>query len=603
MSVMTSQIRILSDQTINQIAAGEVIENPASVVKELVENAIDAGSTHLKIEILGGGFQLIKIVDNGSGMSESDAALCLKRHATSKLTHLEDLFALKTMGFRGEALASIAAISKMRLFTALENGEGCDMEIEGGKVVQVIPGARSRGTTIEVRSLFYNVPARKKFQKTPAASSAEITKIITLLSLGHPEIGFELILQNRPYFSLPLTPGHDFLTLLKNRCDTLLSPEFVPSCRDFQWQEKELKVQGLLAAPSFSRHNRTGQYLFVNRRPVFCLQLAYAIADAYGTRINPGRHPVYLLHLEIPPDQVDVNVHPQKKEIRLRDEAVLKSSLHSAVNAALGSGISHFTECAVENKETTPGVPSLFKLETAVSRFNEPSYADFSQNLIFKEDQQPPVQELPLDNPIRIIGLHGKYLLVDAKSLPSSFFTQAELTSLGIVWIDLPTAETRIQFDLLMMRANENPLSQALLFPVSLDFSKAEAQLLGANLDLLQQLGIQVRQLGGASFIIDGIPPFIDESQIHSIFLEILAKLEGIETKETHLRSLAAALSRKTHQRYQFYSREEALLIVKKLMVTSDPIHCPLGKKTLWHMREDEIENSFRAKFKSIKDF
>ena len=343
-------------------------------------------------------------------------------------------------------------------------------------------------------------------------------------------------------------------------------------------------------------------YLSIAAR-VFCLSIAYAIANAYGTRINPGRHPVYLLHLEIPPDQVDVNVHPQKKEIRLREEAAIKYALHSAVNTALGSGVSYPTEFALGNKETTVGFSSLFNLETAVSTFNEPTYSDFSQKLTFKEDQQLSIQELPLDNPIRIIGLHGKYLLIDAKSLPPSLFREAERQSLGVVWIDLPAAETRIQFDLLMKNANENPLSQGLLFPVSLHFSKAEAQTLEANLDLLQQLGIQVRQLGSGGFIIDGIPPFIDEPQLHSIFLEILAKLQGIETKETRLRSLAAALSRKTHQRHQFYSEEEARLIAKKWIATSDPLHCPLGKKTLFHMREDEIENSFRAKFKSIEDF
>ena len=289
---MHPQIRFLSELTINQIAAGEVIENPASVVKELIENAIDAGATHIKVDILAGGFQAIKVSDDGLGMSPEDAPLCLERHATSKIISSDDLFALTTMGFRGEALASIAAISKIRLLTAQEGKEAVDLEIEGGKILHTIPGARSRGTTMEVRSLFYNVPARKKFQKSPAASSAEITKVVTQLSLAHPDIGFELIQQGSSHFSLPVALRQDFLPLLKQRMEGVLSAEFIPSCRDLAFSESGYAGQGWIAEPHFSRHNRSGQFLFVNRRPVFCPAINYAIRDAYGTRLSTERHPV-----------------------------------------------------------------------------------------------------------------------------------------------------------------------------------------------------------------------------------------------------------------------------------------------------------------------
>src|ERR1700722_17648934 len=194
---MGNRIHLLSEQTINQIAAGEVIENPASVVKELIENGVDAGATHIRVEILSGGFQWIKISDDGSGMSPDEAVLSLQRHATSKIQNADDLFSLTTMGFRGEALASIAAISKMTLLTALESAPALRLEREGGKTIEGGPDVRARGTTIEVRSLFYNVPARKKFQKSAAASSAEITKVVTQLALAHPEVGFEFVQQNQ----------------------------------------------------------------------------------------------------------------------------------------------------------------------------------------------------------------------------------------------------------------------------------------------------------------------------------------------------------------------------------------------------------------------
>ncbi len=576
---MSHKIRVLSDLTINQIAAGEVIENPASVVKELVENAIDAGSKHLKIEILAGGFQLIKISDDGSGMSPDDAILCLERHATSKIAQAEDLFDLKTMGFRGEALASIAAISKMRLLTALDNAPAVDVEIEGGKIIHVSPAARSRGTTIEVRSLFYNVPARKKFQKSPSACSAEITKILTQLALAHPEVGFDLLLQNRSHFSLPHSAGEDFLTLLKRRSEALLGAEFVPSCRDFALKERDFEGTGLVADPLFSRHNRSGQYLFVNRRPVFCPSISYSIRDAYGTRLNSDKHPVYLLHLSIPSSLVDVNVHPQKKEIRLREESMLKYALHAAVNAALGA-----TE------------PPSFDTTGFSSFFTRTDYSGFSQDLTFKEeDEAPLVQELPFEKPIQLIGLHGRYLLIEAQSLPESLYK-----SPGVVWVDLAAAEARIEFDALMKRASECPVSQGLLLPASFHFSKAEAELLKVNLDSLQKLGLQVREAAESAFIIDAIPPFVNEGELQSILLEMIGELQGLEREMTYgeaaLRRLAAILSRKARFHRRFYSQQEAQLIVQKLMKTSDLLHCPQGKKTLFHIGEDEIENYFTAK-------
>jgi DNA mismatch repair protein MutL len=605
---MNSKIRILSELTINQIAAGEVIENPASVVKELVENAIDAGSSHLKIEILGGGFQLIKIADDGLGMSPEDAVLSLERHATSKIADVEDLFTLKTMGFRGEALSSIAAISKMRLLTALENAPAAAIEVEGGKVVHVGPAARCRGTSIEVRSLFYNVPARRKFQKSPAASSAEITRIITHLALAHPEIGFELVFQNRPHFSLPASTGEELLALLKRRADALLGDEFVSSCRDFLlhpapsdcvnlsaskshnltgWgvKEKGWEGVGLIAEPMFSRHNRSGQHLFINRRPVFCPPISYAIRDAYATRLNSDKHPVYLLHLTIPAHLVDVNVHPQKKEVRLREESLLKSALHSAVNASLAAA-----------------EPLRSDATTFSSFFSQPDHSPFSEPLVFRESMEVfEVQELPLEIPVRPIGIHGCYLLIDAASMPPFIFQDlCHTQSLGVVWMDIPAAEARIHLEALLENAGKQPSSQGLLFPVSFHFTRAEAELLKTHLDLLQNLGLQVREAAESAFIVDGIPPFMKEEDLRASLIEIIGELQGLERDasrgEALLRRLGATLSRKTRFRSRLYSQQEALQIAQKLLKAADPLHCPQGKKTFFHVREEEIENYFRSK-------
>lgn len=570
---MHPQIRLLSELTINQIAAGEVIESPASVVKELVENAIDAGATLVRVEILAGGFQCIKVSDNGSGMSPEDATLCLQRHATSKIVSAEDLFSLTTMGFRGEALASIAAISKTRLFTALANAEAVDLEVEGGKILNIIPGARAQGTTIEVRSLFYNVPARKKFQKSSAASSAEITKVMTQLSLAHPEVGFEFVQQNRCYFSLPAASGEDFLTLLKERAQAVLSLEFVPSCRDFSFCENGYSGQGLIAEPSFARHNRSGQSLFVNRRPIFCPAIQYAIRDAYGTRLSSERHPVYLLHLSVPPQLVDVNVHPQKKEIRLREEGVVRSALHVAVNAALGA------------KE-----PVEASMQTAPSFFIEPVYSDFSSHFVFKEEVSSENEQLPLEPLVHVIGTYKHYALLSADGLPSFVLHKQPG---GVVWIDLSAAQARIQFDRLVFSSQGKPSSQGLLLPSCHTFSKAEAQLLEMHLEVLQMLGIQIRKAGECTFIIEGIPPFIQESQVRVILEEMLGEFSETSSQASFLQRCAVHLTRACCFRKSFYSLEEARLIVQALLKTSDSIHCPHGKKILSHIWEEEIENYF----------
>ena len=560
---MGSKIQVLSDQTINQIAAGEVIENPASVVKELVENAVDAGASHVKVEIFGGGFQRIKLSDDGSGMSPEDALLCLQRHATSKMTCAEDLFSLTTMGFRGEALASIAAVSHLTLCSALEGEEAVAVEMEGGTLLHVTPAARARGTTIEVRSLFFNVPARKKFQKSPAASSAAITKVLTQLALAHPGVGFELIQQGSVHLSVPpSSTSGDFLEVLKRRADVLLGKEFILPLECSYGK-------GFLAAPLLARSNRSGQYLFVNHRPVVCPLISYAVQDAYGTRLPTGRHPVYLLHLFISPELIDVNVHPQKKEIRLREEGSVKQAIYAAVNSAL-SGVER-PALAVES-------PAL------ASFFSQPSYPDFSFPQVLQEEEAERPLELALERPIRAVGVYGKYLIVEASSVlvePPS----------GVVWIDLFAAEARLQFDALLLNAGQAPASQGLLFPVTVHVSKAEMQLLLELRERMHQLGLQWRQIGDTALLVEGIPPFMQESEVHGVLMEMLD-----ECQDKTLRSLAAGLSRRAHLRKRPYFLEEAVQIVKKLMGADDPIHCPLGKQTMYHITEDEIESCFTTK-------
>ena len=584
---MANKIRILPDPTINQIAAGEVIENPASVIKELVENAIDAGATSISIEVLSGGFQRIKISDNGSGMSPDDAVLSLQRHATSKIIDSRDLFALTTMGFRGEALASIAAISKMTLLTALENAPAVHLEIEGGKIHHVSPGARTQGTTIEVCSLFYNVPVRKKFQKSVAASSAEITKIVTQLALAHPEVGFELTQQKHSQLSLPSENEECFSVLLKRRAAALLGEEFLNSTHLLEMEEGNYKASGWIGDPLFSRHNRSGQYLFVNRRPVFCPLISFAIRDAYGTRLSRERHPMYLLHLSVLAELVDVNVHPQKKQIRLREEGIVKNALHSAVNRALFFN---------EHSPHPSSVPSFEerKLPSVLTTCSSP---DFSAPLLFKEEANENLaQEFPLELEIDAIGLYRHYFLVEATSLPRPFLFDTP----GIVGIDLLAVESRLQFEAMTRYLNASFSSQSLLIPLTLSYSRAEAQLLGSHLEMIQKLGIQIREMGPTAFLIDAIPPFLEEEEVATILEGILAELQDIEKKkswtEDQQRRLAARICRQTRNKSKSYTVTEAMHLIKELLQAEDPFHCPQGRKILFYIEEAELESYFTRK-------
>jgi DNA mismatch repair protein MutL len=550
---MGNRIHLLSEQTINQIAAGEVIENPASVVKELVENGVDAGATHITIEILSGGFQWIKISDNGSGMSPDEALLCLQRHATSKIVGADDLFSLKTMGFRGEALASIAAISKLTLLTALESAPAVRLEVEGGKIIQATPDARARGTSIEVRSLFYNIPARKKFQKSAAASSAEITKIATQLALAHPDVGFELIGQ------FNVARGED-------RRAVLLGDEYVRALYPLEMRDEKYSANGWVGDPLQSRRNRLGQHLFINNRPVFCPAVSYAIRDAYGTRLDVDRHPIYLLYLRIPPEFLDVNVHPQKREVRLREEGLLKQLLHAAVNAAL-----------CPRQEFSP-VPIF-------TPFVEP---DFSAPLILQEErEETPPQEFALEMQIQPIGLYQHYLLVDAESLPAQFSCNAP----GVVWFDLPAVESRLQFEALT-QSSEGTSSQGLLIPLTLSFSRAEAELLRQHLETFHHFGLQITELGQCVFLVDAIPASLEENEISAVLEEMILDVKTTDLK----RKWALCVCKRARLRKKSYHVREAAHLIQELATAEDPWHCPHGKKTLFYVREEEIENNFHKK-------
>src|ERR1041385_796814 len=353
-----NRIRLLSEQVANQIAAGEVVERPASVVKELVENALDARATRIAVEIQAGGRSLIRVTDDGTCMSRDDALLCLERHATSKIQRAEDLHAITTMGFRGEALPSIASVSRLTLTTREHDGDAAATQviINGGKLLEVKAAGSPPGTSLEVRQLFFNLPARRKFLRTEETESAHVQHSLPLAALAHPEVAFTFTRDARAVWQLPAvrTEGLSRVGALRERLRGLSGGEQAMLAVDFTAELGELaepdeftdsssieklksKIQiwGLIGAPGVARSTREDQHLFVNRRPVENSGLNFALIEGYHTALMKGRYPVCCLFIEIDPAAVDVNIHPAKREIKFRDERAVRAFVTNAVRDAL----------------------------------------------------------------------------------------------------------------------------------------------------------------------------------------------------------------------------------------------------------------------------
>jgi DNA mismatch repair protein MutL len=345
-----SKIRVLPDSLANKIAAGEVVERPASIVKELIENAIDAGARRLEVAVESGGRRLIRVADDGEGMSRDDAILSFERHATSKIKAAEDLEAITTLGFRGEALASIAAVTKIRMRTqTAADLSGTEVEISGGRMLNVREIAFARGTEIEVRDLFFNVPARRKFLKSEATESFHIANLVTHYALANPQLSFTLTTNGRE--SINVTPVGN----LRERAYQLFGGEFIGDLIEVNGEAGELRVRGFVSSPSATRTTRDSQYFFINGRYVRDRVLGKALSESYRAMIPAGVYPSALLFVELPPHEVDVNVHPAKTEVRFMRVAIVHDTVRDAVRAAIGAAKAAATPLADRSHEMSSG--------------------------------------------------------------------------------------------------------------------------------------------------------------------------------------------------------------------------------------------------------
>lgn len=587
---MTSKIKVLSEETINQIAAGEVIEHPASVVKELVENSLDAGSRQVIIEVLSGGFQLIRITDDGCGMSPDDAVLSLERHATSKVRKLEDLLQVTSMGFRGEALASIAAISKLTLITsATADHQGVCVVCEGGKIKRVEPHARTQGTTIEVKALFYTTPARKKFQKSPAQALAEIHKTVSSLALSRSDVAFRLISHDQCLIEAARSTT-------QARIEDVLGADYIKGALPILYQEPWIKIEGWIGAPTTTRSNRTGQYVFINQRVVSSASISFAVSDGYGTMLGVKKYPVFVLHLTLSSELLDVNVHPQKKEVRFKEEGPLKEVIRKAIALGLQGGLCPASPSTQKPVQATSVLFSdlACKKPQDVKEFYMHNIKTPEPITLSPTEELLPwrCERLPQVADLSVIGIYRCYLLMEGQGAdkvlkPPYLAPPYE----GLLALNLRSAIARIYLDEVMHGTGKTSIldRQALLFPVTVSVSAAEALLLEAALPLMETLGIDISAFGKHVFMIDACASVLDEERIQELLEDLLGELKTVGLSQwERQKKLAIRASQQVQRKKKFYDIEEAKTIVSTLLKTEQPYFCPLGKKIIACLNLDE---------------
>ncbi|MBK7148991.1 MAG: DNA mismatch repair endonuclease MutL [Bacteroidetes bacterium] len=607
-------IRLLPDNIANQIAAGEVIQRPASAVKELLENAVDSGATHIKLLVKQAGKSLVQVIDNGCGMSETDARMCFEKHATSKIQSADDLFNIRTMGFRGEALASIAAIAQVELKTKQHTEQlGTSIDIEGMKVLKQEPCQTPEGTSIAIKNLFFNVPARRNFLKSDSVELKNILEEFHRVALAHPKIGFQLF--SNDYEMYHLKPGN-----LRQRICALFGDNYDQRIVPVEEKSYALHVYGFAGKPEFSKKTRGEQFIFVNNRYIKSPYLNHAVSMAYDQMMPKENFPFYVLFLDIDPSKIDINVHPAKYEIKFEDEKLVYTFVNLGVKHAMGAySVSptldfnqehhlnsndtfsqqprtwlEITQHAVQHKEAKKFAPPtgfepLTKREEnnqknwqsafdVVGKVNTPIQKGFSDNTIATDTETreavPPHQ------------LHRKYIVSQIKS--------------GFILIDQQAAHERVMYErYLKMLSSKKHDSQRQLFPQNLDLNVADAQILKEILPDINNLGFDIQEFGKNSFVIHGFPSDILQGNEKKMVEELIeqfkmnAAVNRLGKRENLAKSLATSSAIKAGKQL---SVEEMKTLIDELFACENPYTAPNSRHTFITLSLDELTKRLENK-------
>ena len=644
-----NRIRLLPEHVANQIAAGEVVERPASVVKELVENSLDAGATRITVEIQAGGRSLIRVTDDGVGMNRDDALLSLERHATSKIQKAEDLSSIATMGFRGEAIPSIASVSRMTIITRerdADNPEGTQIVINGGKILEVKAAGATSGTSMEVRQLFFNLPARRKFLRSEETEKSHIQHYLTLVALAHPNVACTFIQDGRVVWQLPSVTGtlstENRIRALEERFASLYSRDIPLIPVDFATHIQDrfvdedgtvegpeiVTVWGIIGAPGVSRSTREDQHLFVNRRPVENRGLNFALVEGYHTMLMKGRFPLCCLFLEINPALVDVNIHPAKREVKFRQEQTIRKVVTEAVRQALlkhhqrqheshavqqprpARAVVSSESFALKNPEPIPETRTFPNFVPPPPNRPIPSWPQRSE--IAPESSSsaappapvpappeqmepeaappritlPPPKPVPLlEVPLRILGVIGKlYVILESDR--------------GLVLLDQHAAHERILFEQMLTRVEHGEApSQRLLLPETVELSPRDANFLRQQIAVLTKLGVGISEFGDRTFLVDALPPFVKVTYPKKFVLEIIDALKaaGQEVNSWRLGEdvVAKTVCRHAVKANDPLAQPELEQLLNDLRRCAMPYTCPHGRPTLIEMNYRDLEKKF----------
>lgn len=583
-------INILPDSVANQIAAGEVVDRPAGAVKELLENAMDAGATQIDLVLKDAGRTLIQVTDNGCGMSDSDARLCFERHATSKIHRADDLFAIRTMGFRGEALASIAAIAQVELRTRQTDADcGTLVLIEGAHIVDQHPTACPTGTTMTVKNLFFNVPARRNFLKKDAVELSHIEETFRRITLIHPDIAFTFTHNDKKMYDLAAGG------LLQRICG-LFGQQYKERMYSVEEQTDIVKIKGFASRPEFSRKTRGEQYLFVNGRYIKHPMLSAAVEKAYTDLLPERSYPSYFIGLQVDPSRIDVNIHPTKTEVKFVDDHALFAILRSAVKKALGQ-FSLATELSFDTPEEfniAPAPKGYMPPEPKIS-YN-PDYNPFKTKGSPSASRQiPDNRHCPETLELPELTEVPKAAAPPSASQPACMQVQGRYIvtplSSGVALIDQQRAHERVLYDRLMA-AQTAASAQMLLFPVQCSFSAADAELFGELLPDLRGYGFEIAAMGGCTFVVTATPTGVKESDMQELFNQMLMEYKGasMQKHSSRSQSLCASLARQMAIKAgQQLTQEEMQQLVADLFACPMAEMSPSGKKTITIVKPEEM--------------
>ncbi len=635
-----SRVALLSEAVASQVAAGEVVERPASLVKELVENSLDAKARSIEVAIQRGGIALVRVIDDGHGMDRDDALLCLERHATSKIRTGQDLAAIATLGFRGEALPSIASVSRFRLATR-EPGAlaGTEVLVNGGRIETVRDAGDAPGTSIEVRSLFYNLPARRKFLRAEATEAAHVEAQLHLLAIAHPAVRFVYLRDGKNVFQLPA------VTRLLDRIRDLCGEEDAGELTAIEVPPiNGIRITGFLGRAGVSRSTRSGQRVFINGRAVDNGIVGQALREGYHTALMKGRYPVTYLFIEMDPAAVDVNVHPAKREVRFREPSVVREALVTTVRRTLEAGRVEWTRsfhqpplqtqtAPVPAKELEPRLPPPSPLVEAPAAPKMPATAPYlpaaepacisikpAEEILpaaagpaFTPTEQTgqapsltdtlfalntPGRDFPVqdrreaqlrpraaNDPFNLLGVLGRlYVLMENAN--------------GLVLVDQHAAHERILFEDLRRRLENNEIiSQKLLLPHTLQLPPRDADWLRQHVGTLQKMGIGLEDFGSGTFLLDSLPPFLDVDEPLALVREIIDSLQGLNSGTSRVRMgedvIAKTVCRHAVKANDKLRERELIRLIEDLLACELPYCCPHGRPTMIQLSYAELERKF----------